>query len=263
MRIFQTVLIAGLFVPMGLGSGPAEPPPSVVERIDSSATAKVRQALRQSCDLTFSAMPLTEVVTILHSRYQIPVVIDTKGLDEAGIQVDVPLTLHVQGASLRTAFKNLLRPVEMTFVVGDELLITSVDRADQLMDARVYAVSELATVPGYSAPDYDTLVEVIVSTIKPSSWDDVGGPGAVAVLPSAGSLIVTQTDEVHEEIESLLANLRTARERMLADRSDNRRRSSWVEQSQTGYTGTRQHATSGVADFVVDVQRPKPRREGR
>jgi hypothetical protein len=52
----------------------------------------------------------------------------------------------------------------------------------------------------------DDLVDLVTSTIKPTTWDGVGGPGSIA--RAAGMLVISQTQEVHEEIESLLANLR-------------------------------------------------------
>ncbi len=50
------------------------------------------------------------------------------------------------------------------------------------------------------------LIDLITSTIKPTTWDEVGGPGSI--MPAAGMLVISQTQEVHEEIEGVLANLR-------------------------------------------------------
>ncbi len=56
--------------------------------------------------------------------------------------------------------------------------------------------------------DFDSLIELITSTIAPQSWDDVGGPGAIQGFETNLSLVVSQTQEIHEQIADLLAQLR-------------------------------------------------------
>ena len=56
--------------------------------------------------------------------------------------------------------------------------------------------------------DFDTLIELITSTIAPTSWDDVGGPGSVVGFDGNLSLVVSQTQEVHQDIVDLLQQLR-------------------------------------------------------
>lgn len=61
---------------------------------------------------------------------------------------------------------------------------------------------------GTSGADFDSLIELITSTIQPTTWDDVGGPGSIAGFETNLSLVVSQTQEVHEEIADLLEQLR-------------------------------------------------------
>ena len=56
--------------------------------------------------------------------------------------------------------------------------------------------------------DFDSLIDLITSTVKPQSWSDVGGPGSIAPFEVNLSLVVSQTQEVHEEIVDLLEQLR-------------------------------------------------------
>jgi hypothetical protein len=37
---------------------------------------------------------------------------------------------------------------------------------------------------GMAQPDFDSLIELITSTIKPTSWDEVGGPGSIMPFPT-------------------------------------------------------------------------------
>ena len=56
--------------------------------------------------------------------------------------------------------------------------------------------------------DYATLIDLIETTIEPDSWDSVGGPGSMAPFESNLSLIVSQTDEGHQQVAALLQRLR-------------------------------------------------------
>jgi general secretion pathway protein D len=61
---------------------------------------------------------------------------------------------------------------------------------------------------GGSQADFDSLIDLITTTIAPTSWDTVGGPGSVAPFETNLTLVVSQTQEVHEQIADLLQQLR-------------------------------------------------------
>ena len=61
---------------------------------------------------------------------------------------------------------------------------------------------------GGANADFDTLIDLITATIAPDSWDDVGGEGSIQGFPTNLSLVVSQTQEVHEQIADLLQQLR-------------------------------------------------------
>jgi general secretion pathway protein D len=63
------------------------------------------------------------------------------------------------------------------------------------------------TVGGTQA-DFQSLIDLIQSTIAPDTWQDTGGPGAIRPFETNLSLVVSQTQEVHEEIADLLDQLR-------------------------------------------------------
>jgi general secretion pathway protein D len=57
-------------------------------------------------------------------------------------------------------------------------------------------------------PDFDSLIELITTTIAPTTWTEVGGAGAVKQFNGNLSLVISQTQEVHEQIADLLDQLR-------------------------------------------------------
>jgi general secretion pathway protein D len=61
---------------------------------------------------------------------------------------------------------------------------------------------------GGNIRDFQSLIDLITTTVQPTTWSDVGGNGTVKWFDTSLSLVVSQTQEVHEEIENLLAQLR-------------------------------------------------------
>ncbi|HEV3021456.1 MAG TPA: hypothetical protein VGX76_03280, partial [Pirellulales bacterium] len=57
-------------------------------------------------------------------------------------------------------------------------------------------------------PDFDPLIDLITTTIKPQTWDEVGGPGSISAFSNNLSLVISQTEEVHQAIADLLEQLR-------------------------------------------------------
>ncbi|MFP6575210.1 MAG: hypothetical protein VB912_08670 [Pirellulaceae bacterium] len=61
---------------------------------------------------------------------------------------------------------------------------------------------------GAAMADFDSLIELIQSTIAPDTWEEVGGAGTISEFRGNLSLVISQTQEVHEEIADLLEQLR-------------------------------------------------------
>ena len=55
--------------------------------------------------------------------------------------------------------------------------------------------------------DIDELIDTIMSTVDPESWDDVGGPGSIACF--GGLLLIRQLPETHARIDDLLDTIRS------------------------------------------------------
>ncbi|MGQ9504447.1 MAG: hypothetical protein ACUVQR_06025 [Thermogutta sp.] len=61
---------------------------------------------------------------------------------------------------------------------------------------------------GAALADFDSLIDLIETTVAPNSWDSVGGPGSISPFPTNLSLVISQTQEIHEQISDLLEQLR-------------------------------------------------------
>jgi beta-lactamase regulating signal transducer with metallopeptidase domain len=95
---------------------------------------------------------------------------------------------------------------------------------EQQVISKVYAVAELVIPPPSifresasdpdnslamaAKPDFETLINLITSTVSPTTWEEVGGSGRIRSMPTNLSLVVKQTRKVHEEIGDLLYQMR-------------------------------------------------------
>ena len=108
----------------------------------------------------------------------------------------------------------LLKDLQLTWIIDHEvLLVTTPEEAENRLTTKVLDVADLVVCrdsKGKLWNDYDSLIDAIKSTVMPTTWDDVGGPGSVAPADfgTAKALIVHQTQRVHGAIADMLADLR-------------------------------------------------------
>ncbi len=71
-----------------------------------------------------------------------------------------------------------------------------------------YAGDFRGVMGGVTEDDFQPLIDLITTTIAPDSWDVNGGNGAIQPFVANLSLVVSQTQDVHEQIADLLDQLR-------------------------------------------------------
>src|SRR6185437_1886184 len=185
----------------------AEPGPNANE-------AAIEKALGAKLDLAFVDAPLSDVIDFIRQRTQLDVHVDSRALADAGLGMDTPITRRLVGLSLRAALRLMLDEMDLTYVIRNEvLMITSKTESENMLVYKVYPVFDLVVRPpdapqSGAAVDYQSLVEVLTANIAPTTWDEVGGPGAVQPFANAGVLVISQTTQVHEEIVGYLRALR-------------------------------------------------------
>jgi hypothetical protein len=184
----------------------------------SESERRIREALKSPTEIDFVETPLTDAIRVLKQRHAIEIQLDDKALEELGIAADTPITRKVSGISLRSALRLMLRELGLTCVIKDEvLLITSPEVAQSTEFAKptIYPVGDLvlprgSTYSDSTMADFDSLIELIQNTVATDTWQDVGGPGSTERFEVNLSLVISQSQEVHEEIEQLLEELRRA-----------------------------------------------------
>ncbi|MGD0900833.1 MAG: DUF4974 domain-containing protein [Thermoguttaceae bacterium] len=219
-------------------TAPSAPPKAAAKPLVGGERA-ILKALKEPTSLEFVETPLQDVIDYLQQKHGIPIVFDKKELE--GLNIDpspTMVTKNLKGISLRSALKIMLDELGLKYVIHNEvLLITSPTRAEseEFLITKVYDVSDLviplqdhpyhATLPGAwrlevpstagptrNRPDYDSLIDLIGQCVAPNSWPaGTGPPGGIAAYDL--SLVISQSREVHDEIEALLARIRAARRR--------------------------------------------------
>jgi hypothetical protein len=74
--------------------------------------------------LEFVDQPLSDVVEYLKERHHIEIVLDNKGLADAGLGSDTPVTRNIKGITLKSALELMLGEMDLTcFAEGDRLVV--------------------------------------------------------------------------------------------------------------------------------------------
>ena len=164
--------------------------------------ARIETTLRQPAKgFDFFEVPLADAVEqladVLGEVSDFSILLDRDALDEIGIDTGTPVTAEYQGISYKSALRLMLKPLDLEYVIKNEvLMITTVERAEEMPDVRIYPMKDEWNLSS------GELIECLTSTVAPSSWEELGGPGAVTSFKHG--LVIRQTQRVHEEIESLL-----------------------------------------------------------
>ncbi|MFM7108933.1 MAG: hypothetical protein ACKOZU_10110 [Planctomycetaceae bacterium] len=88
--------------------------------------------------------------------------------------------------------------------------------AARLTHLRRRLEQDLATLPrppraapgGGGQADARQLIDLIQATVRPESWDVAGGAGSIRYFDNGHGLVVSATEDVHQELGDLLHKLR-------------------------------------------------------
>ena len=115
-----------------------------------------------------------------------------------------------------TALDEIRREAQRQVLAGRDLDIAPRNTSSHVNDGKatakltvkVYAIADLV---GAQAKDGGSLIQVIIRTIEPSSWNETGGVGTIEYFAEGKSLVVSQTTEVQQRVQALLEELRKAK----------------------------------------------------
>ena len=177
---------------------------------------KSNAAFAKIVSLEWNDITLAEAAKQLQSLVGVTVAIDQPAMSDAGASETTKISCALRDLPLRNARNARAWALDLVCIPKDEvLLITTPERAGTEQVVRVYDVLDLVK-PTKAANadqlDYDSLIDLIITTVQPTTWDEVGGPSSMAGGVGFGCLTIRQTEDVHEQIAHLLTALRQARD---------------------------------------------------
>ncbi len=152
---------------------------------------------------------MKDAVHQLSQQHDIPIVVDIRALEEFGLSSEEPVTLSMRDVSLRSFLRLLLRELDLTYVIKDEVLqITTTEAAKTNLVLQTYPFPE--TLINKS----EQVIAALTATVTPAQWETHGGPSTVAAVDNV--LVVSGSDSVHEGVVEFLRKLDDAFQRHIA-----------------------------------------------
>ncbi|MBA3698249.1 MAG: hypothetical protein H0W78_05310 [Planctomycetes bacterium] len=187
---------------------------------------EIANQLEQEVTLDFQDHDLVDVVDFLQRITNVNIVLDPQVIAAA----PPPVTLRVEAMKLRYVVEFIMKLTGLNYALRDEALyITNAAglRGDVFM--KLYDIRDLthamASFPGPdldipepggvgsrllppieadTAPEINEFIEIIQRVVSPATWENEG----VAIEDYNGSMVITQTTDVHKQVEELLRTLR-------------------------------------------------------
>jgi len=225
-HILATValLMAGVAAPAQ--SGPDDPPARPADPVRERIVGKLT-GLRVT--LEFNETPLEEAVEFIQQFSGLNILIDST-VTERHPKGSVKITMKVKDLPLASALKLMLETRGLTLLYRDQvLLVVTEDRANRSLFLQVYDVRDLLMkinafpgpeisleplkvgvgIPDMPEPPGELTADFVVNAVRANcgkeTWD--ANP-KVSIEHDNGLLIVTQSQEIHKQIKSLLQKLR-------------------------------------------------------
>lgn len=211
--------------------------PQVLE-LDEDASA-AREKLKRRINVDWMQIKLEQAVDNLRRELGVDMQLDLEGLEEAGVTKEQEIeSLSCRDRRGDQVLRLLLSPLHMSYVIqSGVVMLTSEEKAAEQLTTRAYNVRDLLEpwspkanqstgasplpVPegtkvvwskkgAYARSQYQEaayeVMELIITHILPDSWSDNGGSGSIDFY--RGLLIVSQTEDVHSDLEMLLRQIR-------------------------------------------------------
>jgi type II secretory pathway component GspD/PulD (secretin) len=105
---------------------------------------EIENRLNNPVNVDFKDTPLQTVLNDLRAYSGVNIVVDQPALEEANIRDDAPLTMSLEGVSMKSALSLLLHQVHLTYVIKEEVIqVTSEKYARGKLVQKTYAVADL------------------------------------------------------------------------------------------------------------------------
>ena len=168
---------------------------------ESEEEIRILEALEQMTNLELIEEPVRNVADLISQMHNIPIVFDRRALEDDGIDPDSDtVSIDLRKIRLRSAMNIALDQLDMAMLPrNDVLMITTKAAAEEQLTTRLYKIPK-----GWLVAENE-LKKSIQAVVHPDSWDEVGGPGTIQLIPTG--LIVSNTHDTHRGIDKLFTQL--------------------------------------------------------
>lgn len=172
------------------------------DRVEPKPLTRLDGVLKKPLEqpIEFEAVPVSTVIDSFRDAAGVDVLIDRHGLEDFGLDPDMPITAHVPaGLPLAVAFDAVLREAGLTWIVRDDLLeVTTPVQASERLFVHVHDVSDLEE----TTDGIQLLVNLVREAVAPHTWDTMGGLGSIS--PTGSAVVVSQSWRVQRHVAGFL-----------------------------------------------------------
>jgi hypothetical protein len=188
-------------------------------RPTSKLTAKEKELLKMLnsvLSVNWDKTPLKDALEYLQDKTGQSILVDENSLREAMVEYDDPVTLKQKKLTVRVILKKILADKGLTYVIKDATIhVMTPEKAKSYMVTRAYPIGDL--IPVYmqqmgpflntarQAQGLRQLVQSIIDTVDPASWQANGGSGTIGFHAPSMSLIIRQSAEIHYQMGGSLS----------------------------------------------------------
>jgi hypothetical protein len=189
---------------LSLASAPFDRIAALTPTKGPNPIAAISQAMRLSNSADYPETPFREALVDWAKNTRVKLAFDDVSIRAAGINAGAPLSVSFKSMPAESVLTLMLEGFGLDWTLDGEQVFITIPKIAAANDLTVtYDTHDL--VP---PSDNDTLVRALQRTIRPATWDSAGGAGKITA--AEGSLKIQQTVKAHREIETWLADLRTA-----------------------------------------------------
>jgi general secretion pathway protein D len=218
---------------------PAAPQAASAEQANDQAQAKLRKPINIDCP----GEPLLYAVSDVANSAGVQVYFDVAAIEEAEIDLMQPAVIILDDVPAEMILRLLLSQKGLAYKLDHGVVVATTPAAlAGELDIRVYGISDLVqpdeqteaeetaseddeddTNPadqavlglpeeshtaGLEPSHLDELIDLIISTVEPKTWNRMGGPATIGEY--RGTLVISQTADGHDKVKEMLQGLRAA-----------------------------------------------------
>ncbi len=191
-------------------SPPSDVPKPVLPKID--VEARLADTIPQ---IQFQDVSLGAAVDFLAEMSTLPITFDPEAMSQLGVSLDDPITVELSQKTVAEVLQTAVAGRRMATVVEEgHVLITGTPSWQSELRRRRHPTADLIGSEPSAAAELAALTQKLVA---PDTWQPGGGRGSI--VPENGSLLISQTDALHQQVMAFCEKLRNARGKPLQSRA--------------------------------------------